>query len=180
MTLFFENSSVVLREVDLTDAQDIHEYASDPDVKKYIGWPLMNSLEETQAFVQTLVERQQAGTHFYVSVVDKSLNKVIGTGMLFNDDTEARHIEVGYVFSKEIWGKGYGTMVTQWLCHYAFNVLNKRKVFARVVSGNLGSSKVLEKSGFEVEGTIKEIYFIDEQLRDCIYYGNLNVNGETI
>lgn len=173
MTYFYENDSIAMRALKETDAQDLFEFASNPNVKRYIGWPLMQTLEEAQTFVNTLIKRHEEKTHFYGAIIDKTTGKLVGTGMLFGFDDEARHAEVGYVFSEQVWGKGYGSVVTSWLSNYGFETLNRRKLFARVVSGNKGSIRVLEKNGFEIEGTIKEMYCIEGELRDCIYLGLL-------
>lgn len=173
MAFFYEDDSIVMRELKETDTPDIFEFASNPNVKRYIGWPLMNSLEETETFVNTLIKRHEDKTHVYGAVVEKASGKVIGTGMLFGFDDDAKHAEVGYVFSEVVWGKGYGSKVTSWLISYGFETLKRRKLFARVVSGNEGSMRVLEKNGFTMEGTIKEMYCIEGELRDCIYFGLL-------
>lgn len=174
MTLLNKRSErIYLRPLRIEDAVDVFDYAKDPDVKRYIGWPLMKTLEETTEFLKTLIERHEAKTHVYASVVEAGTEKVIGTLMLFNFDWDAKHGEIGYVFHKNVWGKGYCTEASKWFIEHAFETLELRKIFARVVSQNEGSSKVLLKSGFEKEAVLKDMYCIEGQLLDCVYYSRV-------
>lgn len=168
----FENSNdcIHLKPMELADAAYIHEYASSPNVKKYIGWPLMNHYQETEDFVKVMMDRHEAKTHVYASVVEDVSGKVIGTMMLFNLDEEAKHCEVGYVFHEAAWGKGYCTAATRWVTDYVFNEMGMRKIFARVVNVNVGSSKVLTNNGFSLEAILKDYYSIDQALMHCEYY----------
>lgn len=162
---------IYFKPLEKTDAQKLFEYASDKDVKKYIGWPLMNSLEETEVFIDKLLDNEKAKTHIYASVMSKETDELIGTVMIFNFDYEARHAEVGYVFNKSHWGKGYCTEAVAMLDYFAFNSLKLRKLHARVTDANIGSVKVLEKNEYEKEGLLKDYYFIDDEYYDLILYG---------
>lgn len=174
MAIYYENEAIHMRALMETDAEDIFAFASNPNVKRYIGWPLMKTLEETQTFLDMLMKRHAEKTHFYGAVVEKASDKVIGVGMIFGFDDEANHAELGYVFCESVWGKGYGSVSTAWLMDYAFGPLGRRKLFARVVSSNEGSVRVLTKNGFEREGILKDMYRIDGELKDCLYYGRLS------
>lgn len=165
--------AIELIPLSMAHVEDIHEYASDPIVKRYIGWPLMTALSDTEAYVKTLLERQEAKTHYYASVREIQTGKIIGTMMLFNFDWEAGHGEIGYVFSPTVWGKGYGSLATKWITSYGFETLGLRKIFARIVRANRGSAGVLLKNGYEEEAVLKDLYFIEGQLHDCVYYSKL-------
>lgn len=151
-------------------AEQIHVYASKPAVKKYIGWPLMHSLEETANYVSTLIARHQAGSHIYASVVERQSGKVVGTGIIFGMDKAANHGEIGYVFDDSVWGKSYGTQLVRMLSDFAFDELKLRKLFARVVSINIGSARVLERNGFALEAELKDYYHMDGNYLGCRYY----------
>lgn len=170
MKLCYENEQLIIRPIEKEDFKDIHEYASNPNVKQYIGWPLMASEEETKDHVTLMMARNEAKSHVYGSVVEKSTNKVVGTVMIFGFDEEANHAEVGYVFGESCWGKGYGSQAVGVLCDFAFKELKLRKLFARIVEINVGSAKVLKKNNFILEGTLKEYYCIHGALLNCQWY----------
>ena len=130
----------------------------------------MHSPAETAAYVRTLIAKHEAGSHIYASVVEKHSGKVVGTAIVFAMDTSARHGEIGYVFDDTVWGKGYGTQLVRLMCDFAFDELKLRKLFARVVSANIGSARVLERNGFALEAELQDYYFIDGVYLDCRYY----------
>jgi ribosomal-protein-alanine N-acetyltransferase len=170
ITIFhgLEGENICFKPLNTNDAQEIHNYASDENVSRFIGWPLMKTLNETYDYIEEMLKRESAGTHLYASVILKSTQEIIGTAMIFNFDREAKHAEIGYVFHSSHWGKGYGTETVALMNDFAFETLNLHKIHARVVDANIGSTRVLEKNGFELEGRLKDHYFIDE-----VYYDSL-------
>lgn len=161
------------KELIMADVEAIHLYASDEDVSRFIGWPLMSSVEETKKFVAEMMSKEVAGTHIYANVIEKNSNEVIGTVMLFNIDQVANKSEIGYVFRKDTWGKGYCSEAVKLVCDYGFNILNLHKIHAQVTESNIGSSRVLEKNEFIKEGQLKDHYYVDNQYFDCLLYGNI-------
>jgi ribosomal-protein-alanine N-acetyltransferase len=120
-----------------------------------------------------MLKRESAGTHLYASVVLKATQKIIGTVMIFNFDYEAKHAEIGYVFHKNHWGKGYGTEAVSMMDNFAFESLDLHKLHASVVDTNIGSVRVLEKNGFELEGRLKDYYFIENKYYDGLLLGKI-------
>jgi ribosomal-protein-alanine N-acetyltransferase len=168
-----ETDIITFKPLSIEDVSMIHEYASDEEVSRFIGWKLMKSLEETREFVETMIKREEAGTHMYASVVLKATQAVIGTVMLFDFDKEANQAEVGYVFHKSYWGRGYGTKSIALLTDFAFAVLNLHKLHACVVDVNIGSSRILEKNGYVLEGRLKDHFFIEDNYYDSLLYGKV-------
>lgn len=168
-----KGENIYFKSLNTNDAEEIHKYASDEDVSRFIGWKLMNTLDETRDYVEVMLKRESAGTHLYASIALKSNEAIIGTAMIFNFDQEAKHAEVGYVFHKDYWGKGFGTETVTLMSNFAFESLNLHKLHGHVVDTNFGSSRVLEKNGFELEGRFKDYYFIEGKYYDGLFFGRL-------
>jgi RimJ/RimL family protein N-acetyltransferase len=66
-----------------------------------------------------------------------------------------RTAEVGYLLGRHHWGHGYGTEVVRSLMAFAYDVLAIRQVFAVVATDNDRSQRVLEKSGFVWDGSLR-------------------------
>lgn len=175
MNLFHElkGEKIYFKSLSLDDAQAIHNYASDTDVSRFIGWRLMNNLNETQEYVEEMIKREAAGTHLYASIVLKATQEIIGIAMIFNFDQEARHAEIGYIFHKDYWGQGYGTEAVTLMNNFAFESLKFHKLHARVIDLNVGSIRVLERNGFELEGRFKDYYFIEDMYQDGLFFGKI-------
>lgn len=175
-TLFYslEGEKIKFKQMTIEDSEAIHSFASDAEVSRYIGWPLMHNLKETTNYVEEMIKREAAGSHIYANVIDKSSNRIVGTAMIFNFNHVAKHAEIGYVFHQDIWGKGFCTETVKLVCDFAFSVLGLHKLHARVASPNIGSCRVLEKNGFELEGRLKDYHFDDGGYYDSLLYGKIN------
>lgn len=168
-----EGKNICFKSLSINDVGEIHSYASDEEVSRFIGWNLMNTLDETREHIETMLKRESAGTHLYASIFLKSAQEIIGTAMIFNFDQKANHAEIGYVFHKEYWGKGYGTESVALMSDFAFETLNLHRVHASVVDVNIGSARILEKSGYELEGRLKDHYFIEDKYYDALLFGKV-------
>lgn len=168
-----EGKNIYFKPLSTKDAEAIHSYASDKDVKRFIGWRLMKTLEETTEFVETMIKREEASTHLYASVALKSNDEVIGTVMLFDFDKEANQAEVGYVFHKNHWGKGYGAESLSLVTDFAFESLKLHKVHACVTDANIGSARILEKNGYELEGRLRDHFYIEDKYYDSLLFGKI-------
>jgi ribosomal-protein-alanine N-acetyltransferase len=168
-----ETKNIYFKSLNVNEVMDIHSYASDEKVSCYIGWKLMNTLEETSEHIETMLKRESAGTHLYASIFLKTIQKIIGTAIIFNFDQEAKHAEIGYVLHKNYWGKGYGTEIVALMSDFAFNSLNLHKLNARVVDANIASIRVLENNGYEQEGRLRDNYFIAGRYYDALLYGKI-------
>ncbi|KAI8830285.1 acyl-CoA N-acyltransferase [Chytriomyces cf. hyalinus JEL632] len=103
---------------------------------------------------------------------DSNIVEAIGTvGLTFKDptDIEAHSAELGYWLSKAWWGKGIMRSV---VCEYLDKVArplsivprNEQsaklvKIIAYAIADNAGSCKVLENSGFALEGKLRQFAF---------------------
>ena len=140
-------SKITFKPMRLEDAPLIHTYASDEDVSRYIGWKLMTTIGETTAYVKEMVRREEAGTHLYASIYERDSGVLIGTGMLFNFDDEARQAEIGYVFHKDYWGKGYASEALNGLKEWIFSDPSVNAIFGDTDIDNYSSHKVLINAG---------------------------------
>ncbi|QHQ63734.1 GNAT family N-acetyltransferase [Anaerocolumna sedimenticola] len=169
-----ETDNICFKSLVADDTREIHTYASDEEVSRFIGWKLMKTVDETREFIETMLKREAAGTHMYASVVLKATQAIIGTVMIFDFDQITNHAEIGYVFHKDYWGKGYGSESVALLTDFAFDTLKLHKLHASVVDANIGSARILEKNGYELEGRIKDHFFIEDIYYNQLLYGKIN------
>lgn len=163
-----EGKSIFLKPLSIDDVIEIHKFASDEKVSKFIGWNLTYNTEETLKIIKDMIKKEREGTGIYASIVLKSTGNVIGVCMFFNFDLEEKHAEIGYVLSGDHWNRGYGTEVIRIMNDYAHQNLQLNRLYARVVDVNIGSSRILEKGGFLLEEQVDDYYCIDGE-----YYGGL-------
>lgn len=85
---------------------------------------------------------------------------------------------IGYYLDKNHNGKGYMTEAVRLVVSYAFNELKLHRLEAGVMPHNIGSIKVLEKSGFHKEGIAKKNVKINGRWEDHQVLAIVNDNEE--
>ncbi|MGE1209620.1 GNAT family N-acetyltransferase [Bacillus pumilus] len=73
---------------------------------------------------------------------------------------------LGYVLDEKHGGKGYMTEAIRLIIDYAFEELHLHRIEAGVKPSNIGSIRVLEKSGFENEGLNRKKVKINDVWED--------------
>ncbi|WP_449621850.1 GNAT family N-acetyltransferase [Robertmurraya sp. Marseille-Q9965] len=85
---------------------------------------------------------------------------------------------IGYFLDQKHNGKGYMTEAVQLLLEYAFNVLKLHRIEAGVMPHNIGSIRVLEKSGFHKEGIARKNVKINNRWEDHQVLAIINPHDE--
>ena len=93
-----ETEDLLLRLPRLSDAKDVHAYATDPEVARYVLWDPHRSLADTRAFLRDLRARARRGYPSSWAVVLKETGAVIGTIGFIWYSTDNRSAELGYSF----------------------------------------------------------------------------------
>ena len=122
-----ESPRLVLREWTLEDLDDFNEYASVAGVGEMAGWRHHASKEESLKILQHFIE----GKHVF-AIILKENNKAIGSIGVERYGCEDKLTEflnykgreIGYVLSKDYWGKGIMPEAVNTLIDYLFNTLN--------------------------------------------------------
>ena len=80
---------------------------------------------------------------------------------------------IGYSMDERFIGKGIVTEAVRLVMEFAFSTLNIHRIEAYVAPQNVGSIRVLEKSGFTREGLLRELLFINGKWVDHYMYAIL-------
>lgn len=84
-------------------------------------------------------------------------NKVIGSIGVFRQENIHRQTgELGYCIAEEYWGKGIMTEAVKQICTYVFDKSDIIRIYAEPFAYNAASCRVLEKAGFQYEGTLRK------------------------
>jgi len=78
--------------------------------------------------------------------------------------------ELGYWLAKSYWGKGIMSAAVKCVCAVGLGEFNLVRISAPVFNYNSGSSRVLEKCGFELEGLLRKFTRKDGQFIDVKIY----------
>lgn len=81
--------------------------------------------------------------------------------------------EIGYMLLPEYCGRGIASEAVASICSAAFFELALRRISAVVFSDNAASVRVLQKNGFEHEGTMRRAALKDGRLCDLSLFGRV-------
>lgn len=167
-----ETERLILRRYHEGDLQDLFEYLSDAKVVEFEPYKQM-SLDETK---ENLAWR--IGTDEMIAVELKSSHKMIGN--VYMGKREFGALEIGYVFNRNYWGKGYALESCQTLIRQAFSN-GIHRIYAECDPENIGSWKLLEALGFRREAHFKQnVWFWQDDngkpiWKDTYVYARLDI-----
>ncbi len=164
---------LLLRMLKATDAIDIYQYASDPEVTTHLLWETHQSMEDTLEFVAKVLMTYDNEEPGIWGIVDRSIGKVIGTIGIHNWRRMHDAVEIGYVIGRPNWNKGYMTEVVEAVITYLFKELHINRVDAVCAVENSASEQVMKKVGMQFEGIQRKSCFIKGEFHDMKMYAIL-------
>lgn len=146
-----ETERLILREWNLQDLDDFFEYASIPEVGPMAGWPPHENKEVSLEILKRFINGKKT-----FAIVYKENNKTIGSLGIEEYGLEDKLTEfipyqgrsIGYVLSKDYWGKGLMPEALEEVINYCFNDLNYDFLLSGHFDFNHRSCRVQEKCGF--------------------------------
>ena len=118
------------------------------------GIPYPYTEKDAEEFIFSILGAEKDSQYSRAITAD---GKVIGSvGVFRKDNIHRRTAEIGYYIAEEYWGLGIMTEVVRKICGYVFENTDIIRIFAEPFSYNTASCRVLEKAGFEFEGTLRK------------------------
>lgn len=169
-----ETARLVLREINLGDADAIQAYAADPDVVRYMVWG-PNSFEQTRKFcAERMANRKDPNrTAYELAINVKPGSLAVGAIGLRVKSVENREADLGYVLHQVYWRKGYVTEAGQRMLEFGFEELKLNRIFATAATENVASRAVLSRLGMTLEGTLRQNVRVRYGYRDSALYAIL-------
>lgn len=145
----------VLREWRKDDAQDLVRIIGNKKVQDNLrdGIPYPYRKEDADIFVKEMITAVSGQIYPFAITVDGELAGSIA--VYRRDNIHFRTGELGYYLGERFWGKGVGTEAVKQICGYIFKYTDIIRIFAEFFAENKASCRVLEKAGFQMEGTLR-------------------------
>ena len=167
-----ETERLLLRKLRLSDAEAVFAYASDSEVTRYVLWDTHGSIEDSENFLRFANEGYERGDFGGWGLILKASGAFVGTCGLEAAPEHAR-AELGYVLSREHWGRGLMPEAVWRVIRYCFERMDLNRVEARCIAENKASSRVMEKAGMSHEGTLRGREYIKGSYKDMKIYSIL-------
>ena len=143
-----ETERLILRPWRDTDLEDFFEYASVDGVGQMAGWLPHGSKEDSKAILTRFIEHKRTFAVEYQGKVIGSLGIEEYDEGRFPEFADKRCRELGYVLSKDYWGRGLMPEAVREAIRYLFEDAGLDIILCAHFLRNKQSERVQEKCGF--------------------------------
>lgn len=165
---------LTLRRFEIEDAENMYyNWASDPEVTKYLTWPTHKSVEVTEHVLRDWIDRYEAKDYYQWAIELNELEQPIGSISAVKVDDQTKSVEIGYCIGRDFWNKGYTTEALSEVIRFFLGEVGAGRVCARHDSNNPNSGKVMEAAGMEYEGTLRMADYNNQGICDAVVYAKI-------
>lgn len=145
---------VTLRELTLNDTDKIVRWRNQDFVlENFIDRTLITNASHISYF------HQRVETGLVKQFIIECDGVDIGTTFLRDIDHQLKQAEFGiFIGEKDYLSKGIGAMAAKLIVNYGFDELNLKKIFLRVLTGNVRAQRSYEKVGFHLDDQNKYLH----------------------
>lgn len=169
-----ETSRLILRKFVAEDGEAMfRNWASDPEVTKFLTWPTHSKVEISNMIAAQWVQESEKPDYYQWAIVLKELGEPIGSISCVHLDEKTDSAEIGYCIGKAWWGKGIMSEALGEIIRFAFEEMMAKRVYARHDSNNPASGGVMKKCGMTYEGTLRKADYNNQGICDMVCYSIL-------
>ena len=153
-----ETERLVLRELVPSDLPAMCRILQDKETM--YAYEHAFSDEEAQVWLNNQLRRYREDGFGLWGAVLKESGELIGQcGLTWQQISGGRLLEVGYLFERAHWHKGYATETALACKEYAFSVLGMQEVYSIIRDNNFASQRVAQRNGMNVCGKTVKFYY---------------------
>lgn len=154
----------------ISDRERLAELLNNPKVLNNLrdGLPYPYTPADAEDYITAMQSADRNSTFAFAIALD---DLVIGSiGVFRRDNIHFRTAELGYYIGEPYWGKGYTAGAVKQICQYVFDNTDILRIFAEPFARNTASCRVLEKAGFQYEGTLRSNAVKNGEILDMKLY----------
>ena len=162
-----------IRKWELSDAIDLAAALSNKKVQDNLrdGLPYPYIEQDGADYISAMLSADENETFAFAITADE---KVVGSiGIFRQGNIHRQTAELGYYIAEEYWGKGIMTEAVKQICGYVFDKSDIIRIYAEPFAYNAASCRVLEKAGFQYEGTLRSNAVKNGEIIDMKMYSLL-------
>lgn len=140
----------------MSDAQPVQKHVNDKSVIRSIAnLPYPYTLKDAKDWLKKKDdEHHQKEPRNIVFAIE--IDGVAAGSIGLHEIIRGHKAELSYWLGREFWGGGIMTDAVKKVAYFGFKELKLRRIYAGVFLFNKGSTRVLEKNGFKIEGISKK------------------------
>lgn len=162
-----------IRKWELSDAGNLAKALSNKKVQDNLrdGLPYPYTEQDGKIFISDMLSADENQIFAFAITVD---NIAVGSISIFRQGNIHRQTaELGYYIAEEYWGKGIMTEAVRQICEYVFSESDIIRIYAEPFAYNTASCRVLEKAGFQYEGTLRSNAIKNGKVIDMKMYSKI-------
>lgn len=174
-TQYLETDRLILRRFVMADANAMFaNWASDPEVTKYLMWPTHSSPAVSEHVLREWVANYSQENYYQWAIVLKENGAdPIGDISVVHLDDQTRMAHVGYCIGRKWWHQGITSEAMQCVIDFLFDRVGMQRVESRHDPRNPHSGGVMKKCGMAYEGTLRQSDWNNQGICDACYYAIL-------
>lgn len=173
-TVPLETPRLILRRFTLEDAEPMfRNWASDPEVTKFLTWPPHESIHVTQLVLESWVEGYSQPDHYQWAIALKDADEPIGSISVVSHRDETRMAHIGYCLGKPWWHRGIMSEALGAVMDYLFDEVGINRIESRHDPNNPHSGGVMRKCGMYLESITRQSDRNNQGICDACSYALL-------
>lgn len=173
-TQTIETQRLLLRRARLEDANPMfHNWASDPEVTKYLTWPTHDSIAVSEMVLGNWIGEYAKENYYQWMIELKDIGEPIGSISVVRQNEADGAAEIGYCIGSAWWHQGIMTEAVRAVMDFLFREVGMNRIEARHDPNNPHSGAVMKKCGMCYEGTMRSSDRNNQGICDAAYYGIL-------
>ncbi len=174
-TQTLETKRLILRRFTVRDADAMYtNWASDPEVTRYLTWPAHAGVETSRAVLAdwTAAYAQKSYYQWAIVLKDRADEPVGSIGAVdVSDDIAA--VQIGYCLGRRWWHQGIMSEALGAVMDFFFDAVGCNRVACRHDPRNPHSGMVMQKCGMKYEGTQRSADRNNQGICDTSWYALL-------
>ena len=173
-TQILETSRLILRRAIREDTTPMfRNWASDPEVTKFLTWPPHANIGVTQTVLESWLAEYEKADYYQWMIVLKEIGEPIGSISVVRQNDAVEEAEIGYCIGSAWWHKGIMSEALSAVTEYLFTEVGMNRIAARHDPNNPHSGGVMRKCGMVYEGTTRASDKNNQGICDAAHYGIL-------
>lgn len=167
-----ENARVRLEPLAHEHANALFVAGGDKSIWRYMPRPMFKDLDDVRGWVDSTIERVNAGEAVVFTIIDAETNQPVGSTRYLNIRREHRGLEIGWTWlGLSAQRTGINTNCKYLLLTHAFEELGAIRVELKTDSRNRQSQTAIERIGAKREGVLrKHMITWDKHERNTVMY----------
>lgn len=151
-------NNIFLSQIRLKDIEQLVKYLNDEEIyNNILTIPFPYTRADGEYFFQLCEKKKKKyGKNTVWAIRDKNKKLIGGCSFHIKYRRNSKKDEIGYWLARPYWNKGIMTKVVNKLCEIGFKKFGLKRIEATVFIHNDASCRVLEKTGFKLEGIFRK------------------------